>query len=89
MPDRARLRHRGERAHMDLSGSTLMITGGTGSFGSTILRHFRTRPVAEVRVGCGDETKQEDPRQRFRHCRLHLRSEVEPDADLGRLDPDE
>jgi UDP-glucose 4-epimerase len=60
----------GERAHMDLSGSTLMISGGTGSFGSTILRHFLSLPVAEIRIVSRDEKKQEDQRKRFRDARV-------------------
>ena len=55
---------------MDLAGSTLMITGGTGSFGSTILKHFLTQPVAEIRIVSRDEKKQEDQRKRFRDPRL-------------------
>jgi UDP-N-acetylglucosamine 4,6-dehydratase len=55
---------------MDLSGSTLMISGGTGSFGSTILSHFLSQPVAEVRIVSRDEKKQEDQRKRFRDARV-------------------
>jgi UDP-glucose 4-epimerase len=55
---------------MDLSGSTLMISGGTGSFGSTILRHFLSQPVAEVRIVSRDEKKQEDQRKRFHDSRV-------------------
>ena len=55
---------------MDLTGSTLMITGGTGSFGSTILRHFMTQSVSEIRIVSRDEKKQEDQRKRFRDPRL-------------------
>ena len=55
---------------MDLSGSTLMVSGGTGSFGSTIVRHFLTLPVAEIRIVSRDEKKQEDQRQRFRDSRI-------------------
>lgn len=55
---------------MDLAGSTLLITGGTGSFGSTILSHFLAEPVAEIRIVSRDEKKQEDQRQRFRDSRL-------------------
>lgn len=55
---------------MDLAGSTLMITGGTGSFGSTILRHFLAQPVAEIRIVSRDEKKQEDQRKRFNDARL-------------------
>jgi UDP-glucose 4-epimerase len=55
---------------MELSGSTLMITGGTGSFGSTILGHFLSQPVAEIRIVSRDEKKQDDQRKRFRDPRL-------------------
>ena len=52
------------------TGATVMITGGTGSFGSTILKHFLALPVAEVRVVSRDEKKQEDQRQRFADSRI-------------------
>ena len=54
----------------DLAGTTLMITGGTGSFGSTILRHFLALPVGEIRIVSRDEKKQEDQRQRFNDARI-------------------
>jgi UDP-N-acetylglucosamine 4,6-dehydratase len=54
----------------DLAGRTLMITGGTGSFGSTILRHFLKLPVGEIRIVSRDEKKQDDQRQRFNDPRL-------------------
>ena len=41
---------------------TLMITGGTGSFGNTVLRRFLDTAVKEVRVFSRDEKKQEDMR---------------------------
>lgn len=40
-----------------------MITGGTGSFGSTMLRHFLQLPVREVRIVSRDEKKQDDLRR--------------------------
>lgn len=45
-----------------LNGKTLLITGGTGSFGSTVLRHFLASPVAEIRVLSRDEKKQDSMR---------------------------
>ena len=45
-----------------LSGSTLMITGGTGSFGSTVLRHFLDSQIREIRIFSRDEKKQDDMR---------------------------
>jgi UDP-glucose 4-epimerase len=44
------------------SGKTLLITGGTGSFGNAILRRFAATDVAEIRVFSRDEKKQEDMR---------------------------
>ena len=45
-----------------LNGATLMITGGTGSFGNTVLKHFLTSDVGEVRIFSRDEKKQDDMR---------------------------
>lgn len=45
-----------------LNGTTLMITGGTGSFGNTVLKHFLTSDVGEVRIFSRDEKKQDDMR---------------------------
>lgn len=54
----------------DFSGTTLMITGGTGSFGSTMLRYFLQLPVGEIRIVSRDEKKQEDQRLRFGDSRI-------------------
>jgi UDP-glucose 4-epimerase len=54
----------------DFSGSVLMITGGTGSFGSTMLRHFLKLPVGEIRIVSRDEKKQEDQRLRYEDARV-------------------
>ncbi len=45
-----------------LEGKTLLITGGTGSFGHTVLKHFLTSDVGEIRVFSRDEKKQDDMR---------------------------
>ena len=37
------------------SGATLMITGGTGSFGNTVLKHFLTSDIAQIRIFSRDE----------------------------------
>ena len=44
------------------SGATLMITGGTGSFGSTVLKHFLDSDLKEIRIFSRDEKKQDDMR---------------------------
>ncbi len=47
-----------------------MITGGTGSFGTTMIAHFLSLPIAEIRIVSRDEKKQEDQRLRFNDHRL-------------------
>lgn len=44
------------------NNKTLMITGGTGSFGSTVLKHFLDSALAEIRIFSRDEKKQDDMR---------------------------
>ena len=46
----------------DFSGATLMITGGTGSFGNTVLKHFLDTDIREIRIFSRDEKKQDDMR---------------------------
>ena len=43
-------------------GATLMITGGTGSFGHTVLKHFLETEIGEIRIFSRDEKKQDDMR---------------------------
>ena len=44
------------------SGATLMITGGTGSFGNTVLKHFLETDIGQIRIFSRDEKKQDDMR---------------------------
>jgi UDP-N-acetylglucosamine 4,6-dehydratase/5-epimerase len=44
------------------AGKTLMITGGTGSFGNAVLSRFLDTDVREIRIFSRDEKKQEDMR---------------------------
>ena len=44
------------------SGATLLITGGTGSFGNAVLRHFLDSDVSQIRIFSRDEKKQDDLR---------------------------
>lgn len=46
----------------DFNGATLMITGGTGSFGSTVLKHFLDSNLKQIRIFSRDEKKQDDMR---------------------------
>lgn len=41
---------------------TLLITGGTGSFGHTVLKHFLNTDIGEIRIFSRDEKKQDDMR---------------------------
>ncbi len=43
-------------------GKVLMITGGTGSFGNTVLKRFLSTEVREIRIFSRDEKKQEEMR---------------------------
>ncbi len=45
-----------------VAGKTLLITGGTGSFGNAVLRRFLHTDIHEIRVFSRDEKKQEDMR---------------------------
>ncbi len=44
------------------TGKTLLITGGTGSFGHTVLKHFLETDIGEIRIFSRDEKKQDDMR---------------------------
>jgi len=54
----------------DLSSSIITITGGTGSFGSTMARRLLDENVSEVRVFSRDENKQDQMRNEIRDERL-------------------
>ena len=41
---------------------TLLITGGTGSFGNAVLNYFLGTEIKEIRIFSRDEKKQEDMR---------------------------
>lgn len=62
--------------------SVLMITGGTGSFGQTVLNRFLKTGVQEIRVFSRDEKKQEDLRQALKSekLRFYLGDVRDPDS---------
>ena len=47
------------------SNKTLLITGGTGSFGNAVLNRFLTTDIGEIRIFSRDEKKQDDMRHEF------------------------
>jgi len=51
-------------------GKTLLITGGTGSFGNAVLRRFLDSKIAEIRIFSRDEKKQDDMRKRFNNTKI-------------------
>ncbi|NLT02282.1 MAG: polysaccharide biosynthesis protein [Bacteroidales bacterium] len=54
------------------SGKTLLITGGTGSFGNAVLNHFLSADLHEIRIFSRDEKKQEDMRIALKDDRLNF-----------------
>ena len=47
------------------TNKTLMITGGTGSFGNAVLNRFLTTDIGEIRIFSRDEKKQDDMRHEY------------------------
>lgn len=47
------------------TNKTLLITGGTGSFGNAVLNRFLTTDIGEIRIFSRDEKKQDDMRHEF------------------------
>ncbi|SEM12216.1 polysaccharide biosynthesis protein [Chryseobacterium taichungense] len=56
---------------MQIQNKTLLITGGTGSFGTAVLRKFiHTDHFKEIRIFSRDEKKQDDMRNQFKNDKL-------------------
>lgn len=51
-------------------GKTLLITGGTGSFGNAVLKRFLDTDIGEIRIFSRDEKKQDDMRKHFASSKL-------------------
>lgn len=49
---------------------TLLITGGTGSFGNAVLDRFLASDVAEIRIFSRDEKKQDDMRKKYQNSKV-------------------
>ena len=52
------------------NNKVLLITGGTGSFGNTVLRRFLGSDLREIRIFSRDEKKQDDMRKRYNNPKL-------------------
>ena len=56
---------------MDIfSGKTLLITGGTGSFGNAVMKRFLSTSIKEIRIFSRDEKKQEDMRRFYKNSKI-------------------
>ena len=54
----------------NFAGKTLLITGGTGSFGNAVLNRFLKTDIAEIRIFSRDEKKQDDMRKLYASDKL-------------------
>jgi UDP-N-acetylglucosamine 4,6-dehydratase/5-epimerase len=54
----------------NLDNKTLLITGGTGSFGNAVLRRFLDSEIKEIRILSRDEKKQDDMRQLYKNPKI-------------------
>lgn len=52
------------------AGKTLLITGGTGSFGNTVLDRFLETDIKEIRIFSRDEKKQDDMRRKYKNDKI-------------------
>jgi len=53
--------------------STILITGGTGSFGTAVLKRFlNTEDYREIRIFSRDEKKQDDMRRKYNNSKIKL-----------------
>ena len=55
---------------MTFSDKTLLITGGTGSFGNAVLKRFLETDIKEIRIFSRDEKKQDDMRKKYQSSKL-------------------
>ncbi|MCR5268117.1 MAG: polysaccharide biosynthesis protein [Lachnospiraceae bacterium] len=51
-------------------GKTLLITGGTGSFGNAVLKRFLNTGIGEIRIFSRDEKKQDDMRHLYQNPKI-------------------
>lgn len=68
----------------EYAGLTVLVTGGTGSFGRTVVNHLMAQGVDEVRVFSRDEAKQHDLRTELRDGRVRFTIGDVRDADAVR-----
>jgi len=52
------------------TNKTLLITGGTGSFGNAVLNRFLSTDIKEIRIFSRDEKKQDDMRHLYQNPKI-------------------
>ena len=57
---------------VSFTGKTLLITGGTGSFGNAVLDRFLKTDIGEIRIFSRDEKKQDDMRHEYKDSRIRF-----------------
>ena len=55
---------------MNFKNKTLLITGGTGSFGNAVLKKFIETDIKEIRIFSRDEKKQDDMRHLYNNNKI-------------------
>jgi UDP-N-acetylglucosamine 4,6-dehydratase len=58
--------------HKEMAGATVLITGGTGSFGSTMTRALLSEGIGQVRILSRDEAKQDELRRKLGDERMRF-----------------
>ncbi len=59
-----------KKMKFDFNAKTLLITGGTGSFGNAVLKRFLQTDIQEIRIFSRDEKKQDDMRKHYNSAKL-------------------
>ena len=65
------------------NGKTLLITGGTGSFGNAVLRRFLDTNIKEIRIFSRDEKKQDDLRKKYANEKVKFFIEIKDRSSMG------
>jgi len=61
-----------EKGNIMFTSKTLLITGGTGTFGNAVLRRFLKTDIKEIRIFSRDEKKQEDMRNTLKNPKVNF-----------------
>lgn len=59
-----------KKGQLMFNNRTLLVTGGTGSFGNAIIRRLLNSNIAEIRIFSRDEKKQDDMRKKYDNSKL-------------------